>query len=415
MEHRPSLRRGILLPMLAAGFLCITPASAASLTLVQQSSIDVLGSWAVLAPGEEARTGKKERETLTLPAGTYTVIIDAPVGAATRLRISRENGTPETVERPQVRLELQENDTVTVEMFYTLVQYGTVGVQSDPPGMAFRLYDPNGKRLDGTTPFLLEEAPLGHYSVAFTPPPGCPDMRKQADILQKNGSINFFVSPACEAADRLRRSQASALGASVVSLSVGGEEVKFTDVPRDAWFAPSVALAARRGILSGYRDERGALTGAFGPDNPVTVAELAKIAHMLGSVDASRFNSAPQNARARHTWAASFFRSAEERGWTIYIDAAIDPARPATRGEVIVTLLQALDLPVHWQKGNIFADVSARHPFAAAIETAARIGLVDGSPGSPLPSFLPAAPVNRAELAKMIAVAIELYRPDSNE
>lgn len=45
----------------------------------------------------------------------------------------------------------------------------------------------------------------------------------------------------------------------------------FTDVPADAWFAPYVCAAKRRGIVAGYRD------GSFKPDQAVNAAEAIKM------------------------------------------------------------------------------------------------------------------------------------------
>lgn len=51
----------------------------------------------------------------------------------------------------------------------------------------------------------------------------------------------------------------------------------FTDVDADAWFTPYVTTAYNWGIVDGYRSAGGALTGTFGPHDPVTRAQAAKI------------------------------------------------------------------------------------------------------------------------------------------
>jgi hypothetical protein len=151
----------------------------------------------------------------------------------------------------------------------------------------------------------------------------------------------------------------------------------------------------------------------FGPGNNVTVAELVKIAHKIAGISEREISGPVLNTRASGTWFERFVASAEQRGWVLFMDTSLDPGRAATRAEVVVTLLQALDIPLRWQKGMVFADVSARSPFAAAIETAAADGLVSGLPGdNDLPSFGPGQPINRAELSKIIALAIELYRTE---
>jgi len=64
----------------------------------------------------------------------------------------------------------------------------------------------------------------------------------------------------------------------LLTATVSGRTVVFHDVPVSQWFAPAVYWALQSGIASGYKDAAGNLTGQFGPENPVTFAELAKLA-----------------------------------------------------------------------------------------------------------------------------------------
>ena len=50
---------------------------------------------------------------------------------------------------------------------------------------------------------------------------------------------------------------------------------RFSDVPADAWYAEAVEWAADQGLMSGYGD------GRFGPDDPVTRAQLATVLQRL--------------------------------------------------------------------------------------------------------------------------------------
>jgi hypothetical protein len=110
---------------------------------------------------------------------------------------------------------------------------------------------------------------------------------------------------------------------------------------------------------------------------------------------------------AEGTWFESYFRSAYENGWLVYQDPELDPGRPATRAEVVVTLLQVIDVPAGWPKGKTFADVYKNTPYAGAIETAAELGLVEGSDGN---VFHPADPVNRAEISKILIEIQEKFQ-----
>ncbi|MBU0457925.1 S-layer homology domain-containing protein [Patescibacteria group bacterium] len=54
----------------------------------------------------------------------------------------------------------------------------------------------------------------------------------------------------------------------------------FSDVTAATEFAVAIETAARDGLVSGFADEDGNLTGLFGPSDPVTRAEIAKIVGM---------------------------------------------------------------------------------------------------------------------------------------
>ena len=55
----------------------------------------------------------------------------------------------------------------------------------------------------------------------------------------------------------------------------------FSDVEKTSAYAPAIAKAATDGIVSGYTDGEGNLTGLFGPKNNVTRAEFAKIVSIV--------------------------------------------------------------------------------------------------------------------------------------
>ena len=57
--------------------------------------------------------------------------------------------------------------------------------------------------------------------------------------------------------------------------------LSFTDVEKTSAYAPAIAKAATDGIVSGYTDAEGNLTGSFGPKNNVTRAEFSKIVSIV--------------------------------------------------------------------------------------------------------------------------------------
>jgi hypothetical protein len=115
----------------------------------------------------------------------------------------------------------------------------------------------------------------------------------------------------------------------------------FRDVPRDAWFAPYVRVAAEQGIVGGYQDAQGNLLGEYKPENPVSLEEVAKIAVVAAYVDVLSC-PASKNVTASGSWSMGYVGCAESRGWGVFSDATADVKRPATRAEVVFTVLQAL-------------------------------------------------------------------------
>lgn len=59
------------------------------------------------------------------------------------------------------------------------------------------------------------------------------------------------------------------LQAAGVKLSLGA--TNFSDVKATDWYAPYIAYASANGIVGGYTD------GTFGPNKPITRADIAKI------------------------------------------------------------------------------------------------------------------------------------------
>ena len=119
-----------------------------------------------------------------------------------------------------------------------------------------------------------------------------------------------------------------------------------------------------------------------------------------------------KNASAKDRWRENYILCAENAHWAVYSDGLVDVLRPATRAEVVVTVLQAFGQKIRERHGNIFTDVDSSTEFGAAIETAAADSLVSGysnSQGQSTGKFGPIDPVNRAEAAKIFSLAFQLY------
>ncbi|MDD5025921.1 MAG: S-layer homology domain-containing protein [Candidatus Peribacteraceae bacterium] len=192
---------------------------------------------------------------------------------------------------------------------------------------------------------------------------------------------------------------------------VGDTPVIFADVSLDEWYAPYVSYVVEEKIATGYEDETGKPKGEFGVTNPVTYAEVLKMA-MQASDEAFDLRGLPppRNKSAQGTWAAAYVAKAEALQLSVFAPS-LDTNRPATRGAVIQTILETVGIPTGAKAKSSFSDLSNDHPYAPAIVVATTYGLVSGdmdASGNPLNTFRPDEPINRAEVAKIIALVKEL-------
>lgn len=390
-----------------------TAAPAGTVIIEQESELDVLGSWTLLQSNQESfqRTDKK----LTIPnllPGQHSFFAVPPDGTTAHIDLYLGDDIIKTADTPQISFDLKDKMTLRLVIKYSLTIFGKVGVGSDPLGMPFELMGPNGMKKTGVTPVELSPVPIGNYSVTYKPD-GCPQPPAQSGLLENEGRANFMIKIVCSTF----RPVETELDKKTVTTEFGGQTISFDDVATDAWYGPYISTIVSRGIMAGYTNADGMSNGKFGPGDPVTVAQLAKIAHTAMKFNEDEFMNAPLNPNARGQWFTRYFASAEERGWSIYVDGSIDPNRPVTRGEVVATLLQLLDIPVKWPKGDKFTDVVRKTPYAGAIETAAAEGIVSGSngpDGKPTGLFHPSDPIARAEIAKILIMIREKYQTSSS-
>jgi len=186
--------------------------------------------------------------------------------------------------------------------------------------------------------------------------------------------------------------------------------VLFEDVSLNEWYAPYVSLLVDDKIATGYADETGKPKGEFGVTNAVTYAEMLKMALLAASAgQALQALPPPRNTSTQGTWAASFVAQAEDMNLSVFLPS-LDVHKPATRGAVIQTILEVMNIPIA-NRTPEFTDVTADHPYARSIATAAFYGLISGDmrpDGSPRFTFRPDEPINRAEVAKIIALLKEM-------
>lgn len=170
----------------------------------------------------------------------------------------------------------------------------------------------------------------------------------------------------------------------------------FTDVPAEAWYAGFVGLSKKAGILSGYKDASGSLTGHFGPEKSLTVAELLKIS--LGTSGAGTSTGSVMMPGAANHWSKGYVARAEELHISL-VASAENLNRPATRAEVIQTFIEAYGINPSMITSSSFSDVFPSMKAARFIEFAKQMGIISGDAGAT--TFRPDSPINRAEVAKI--------------
>lgn len=384
-------------------------APSGTLLVEQKSDIEAVGKWTLLRPNHESF--HRTDATLTVPdlaPGKYSFFTVPPDGTTAHIDIYLGDDVIQYADVPQISFELKDTMTLKMVVTYALTIFGKIGVGSDPLGIPFEMVGPNGMVRKGVTPVEYSPMPIGNYSVTFKPD-GCKQPPQQSGMLDKEGRINFMIELACNDFRPVKEADKP----KTVTMEFGGRTMTFTDIPADAWFAPYITTIVGRGIMAGYVDADGSFSGRFGPGDPVTIAQLAKIAHTAMKINKDEVMSAPLNPLARGQWFTKYIASAEERGWSVYADGTADPNRPATRGEVVATLLQTLDIPVQWPKGGMFTDVLRKTPYAGAIETAALDGIVSGNAdaeGNPTGLFHPMDRMTRAEIAKILIAIRERHQ-----
>ncbi len=177
-----------------------------------------------------------------------------------------------------------------------------------------------------------------------------------------------------------------------------GHPVTFEDVPLDAWFTDAVRQAVTGGLASGYKDADGNLTGLFGPGDPVTYAQLAKMGLAAAHRDITA--TATDNVSAKGRWSQGYIATAQKLGLKVY-SSDLDTNRPAHRGAVIQTLLDLWGIAAVGGE-NPYSDLPASHPYAKALFTATAMGIIRGESNNGAKTVRPDDPVNRAEMATLL-------------
>lgn len=183
------------------------------------------------------------------------------------------------------------------------------------------------------------------------------------------------------------------------------EYIPFKDTDDQYWFTQYVAPIKESGIISGYKDTNGNELGEFGPANNMTVAEILKIALEASQLGQGDPNQAP--ASIKNHWAAGYVVTGKEKGLTLmkHITSTADLDRPVTRAEVLRVLIESFGVTLIPTDAAPFKDTDG-HIDQLFIATAKELGIVNGYDDG---TFKPNNPVNRAEVAKIVNLAMSNF------
>ncbi|MBT3834670.1 S-layer homology domain-containing protein [Candidatus Peribacteria bacterium] len=182
-----------------------------------------------------------------------------------------------------------------------------------------------------------------------------------------------------------------------------GEDITFWDVEKSAWFYSSILSLVELGIVSGKEDNSGKIIG-YDPGGNVSRPAALKMSLLSAGVDTDACGT-PERKDAREHWAASFVACSEKMdlglgGRTLNASA--------TRAEVLHYTLKAFEIEA--PEGNPPFSDSTSHEYKNDIAYGYALGIISGdkkSDGTPKGTFRPNDSVNRAEVAKIVKLAIE--------
>lgn len=198
------------------------------------------------------------------------------------------------------------------------------------------------------------------------------------------------------------------------------QALHFKDLGQAPWAGPFVAELALQGVV------RGEGNGIFAPQGLVTHAQaIAMVDRVLapdGQAAVAGRMLLQQSGYLHFTddnlipsWAAPYIAYAVSRG-LIPNSGALEPNAAATRAWAAALVVQALETGGYLTPAEASAYAATSAGFGdqasipsadvSAVNIAVALGIVDGFPNG---DFLPAAPVTRAQFAKMLAVADQLF------
>ncbi len=177
---------------------------------------------------------------------------------------------------------------------------------------------------------------------------------------------------------------------------------QYRDVGVEYWAYGYIHYLACRGVTAGYPD------GSFRPATPISRAEFSKLLALayglpLTSPPTPRFSDVPPNH-----WAYSYIEALAAANISVgYPDGTYRPNASISRSELVKLTVLASGAPPYTGPYTDYPDVPPSHWAYQYIKTATHRGWVGGYADG---FFRPNAPSSRAELAKLLYLALTFPR-----
>ena len=185
----------------------------------------------------------------------------------------------------------------------------------------------------------------------------------------------------------------------------------FSDTPNH-WAETYADKLKEKCDVFGYQNEVGDYLKTFGPDNPITRAELVRMLIACKHVEGLSFEQHFPDVN-ESDWFGIYITYAYEQGWIIgYQDGEFKPNQPITRAEAIKIILLS-----HYSAEDIigedatFSDVDISAWYAEFVAFAEELGFVSGytdENGEKTGQFRPELNITRGESAKIISLVLGL-------
>ncbi|MNN01937.1 Cellulosome-anchoring protein precursor [compost metagenome] len=175
-----------------------------------------------------------------------------------------------------------------------------------------------------------------------------------ASVNLQSAYMNGYTDGTFKPDAKITRAEIAAILARVISNQDNTENMAYSDLKSTYWAKDAISKVTKMGLMHGYAN------GTFGPDRPITRAEMAKIVSLLISTDAvagTGFTDTPGH------WAEAAILKVQAAGIIRgYNDHSFRPDKSLTRAEAVVIMNKVLNLtPISGLVHSEWKDVPDNH------------------------------------------------------